>query len=667
MKYIVKRQESISDCGPCCLYSIIRYYNGYVPLEIIKNDTNTTSDGTTFYNLKEAAVKYGFEVQGIKSSIISNFPCIVQLKLDNGLYHFVVLYQITSDTYICMDPSSGIKKYSKDEFERLFTSNHLYLKPTQNIIKYQKNNHFINLIINTIRKNIKLSILVAVLNVFIIIISLISTYLIKIIIQNYSLFIIMLFILLFIIKNLCNYIKNINIAILNKIYTYNLIYDYLSYYFYLPFKYLQLKSIGEITARFSDLKNLKDFIVKEIGNILISIIMVITILVIFLIINNLIAIYLLLLSIMYALIIYYLSHNSFNIYNNILDSEANLDNITIEYLSKIITIKNFVKENFFLNKLSNIIEENNEKHYELEKHLNNISLFMNLHKDISLILLIIVCLITKESVDNILIYILYYNYYLENINYIISLIPHLEYFKSLFNKINGLYYIEQEKQNKGTLFINNDIDITNLKYNINTTTILNGINIHINQNDKVLLIGDNGSGKSTLLSCLTNNIDNYQGTIKIGNNLKDINNISLKQNISLTMQNDSLFEETIKNNIILDKEFDKVKFNTISKLVALNKIIKKKGGINTIIKDNLSGGERQIIILARSLYQDGKILLFDESLSEISFKLRKKIINNINNHYKDKTIIYISHYYEKCNFNQIIDLTARKEKGINVK
>jgi ATP-binding cassette subfamily B protein len=71
--------------------------------------------------------------------------------------------------------------------------------------------------------------------------------------------------------------------------------------------------------------------------------------------------------------------------------------------------------------------------------------------------------------------------------------------------------------------------------------------------------------------------------------------------------------------------------------------------------------KKQRIILARSLYKDFDILFIDEALSEVSYNLRLKIINNLNNYFKDKTIIYVSHNFEKYPFDKVYNLTARKE------
>ena len=96
MKNIVVKQQDIRDCGACCLASIIKYYDGYIPLEKIKMDTNTDSKGTTAYNILDAAKRYGFYTYGYKLDnidSISTLPAIAHVVLANGSSHFVVIYK----------------------------------------------------------------------------------------------------------------------------------------------------------------------------------------------------------------------------------------------------------------------------------------------------------------------------------------------------------------------------------------------------------------------------------------------------------------------------------------------------------------------------------------------------------------------------------------------
>ena len=95
-KMVIVRQHDLQDCGACCLASIIEYYDGYVPMERIRLDTKTTKDGTTAFNLFQAAQKYGFATKGIKTATLDDanifLPAIAHVKYKNGFNHFVVLY-----------------------------------------------------------------------------------------------------------------------------------------------------------------------------------------------------------------------------------------------------------------------------------------------------------------------------------------------------------------------------------------------------------------------------------------------------------------------------------------------------------------------------------------------------------------------------------------------
>ena len=114
--------------------------------------------------------------------------------------------------------------------------------------------------------------------------------------------------------------------------------------------------------------------------------------------------------------------------------------------------------------------------------------------------------------------------------------------------------------------------------------------------------------------------------------------------------------------LICDEDYNDLRFRRISSLLYLDKIINNKvNGINTVIRDNLSGGEKQRIILARALYKKFDLLLLDEALSEVDYHFRTKIVSNINNYYKDKTIIMVSHNEEKYKFDKVINLTVRKD------
>ena len=115
-KVIVINQDDVKDCGPCCILSIVRYYGGYVPIEKIREDTYENHEGTSVYHLVNTLVNYGFDAVAKKypdNTLPDLLPAIVHVHYENGLDHFLVLYEINNDKLIIMDPAKGKITLSK--------------------------------------------------------------------------------------------------------------------------------------------------------------------------------------------------------------------------------------------------------------------------------------------------------------------------------------------------------------------------------------------------------------------------------------------------------------------------------------------------------------------------------------------------------------------------
>ena len=129
-------QDGMKDCGVCSLLSIIRFYGGEVSKEYLRELTNTTKEGVTFYQLRYAAEKIGFDCIGMTGNLedikVDNLPCIVHFNIRKNYQHFVVLYKInfTKKNVTIMDPAKGIKTISFAEFHLLSSNHYLFLHPS---------------------------------------------------------------------------------------------------------------------------------------------------------------------------------------------------------------------------------------------------------------------------------------------------------------------------------------------------------------------------------------------------------------------------------------------------------------------------------------------------------------------------------------------------------
>ena len=215
--------------------------------------------------------------------------------------------------------------------------------------------------------------------------------------------------------------------------------------------------------------------------------------------------------------------------------------------------------------------------------------------------------------------------------------------------------------------MNSILEIKNLSFGYTKDKlVLEDLNIQFNEGEIIALLGKNGCGKSTLLDCIIG-ANQYQGFVFVdGINSKEYSEKELAKKIAYIPQNLIInIDYSVRDFISFGRNPYKGLFENLSneeyEMIESNA---KVCGIYDLLDNDItkiSGGERQKIILARTLYQDFNILLLDEAMSEISKYSRMKIVNNINNYFKNKTIIYISHYYEKYPFDKVINLTDRKE------
>ena len=211
----------------------------------------------------------------------------------------------------------------------------------------------------------------------------------------------------------------------------------------------------------------------------------------------------------------------------------------------------------------------------------------------------------------------------------------------------------KERVNESGLTVDDSKDITlknvSFKYLGAKNNALETIDMLIKSNTTIGIAGESGSGKTTLMSLLTGTIKPDSGVLKIGeHNYSEYNLLDIRSKIGYVTQENTIFNETIMNNISLwDPNLDKEKVVNCSKMaLAYDFILNQPNKYEEQLGDNgikMSGGQRQRIIIARELYKNSKILIFDEATSSLDSESEKEIQNSINKLKGNKTIIIIAH------------------------
>ena len=191
-KKVVVLQEDKNDCAAACVSSLIKYYNGSLDMETIRNIINTTKHGTNAYDLINGCKEIGFDGFGKKLSfeeLVSyyKFPLIAHIKKDN-YYHFVVIYDInkSKEKVTVMDPSIGLRKISFKEFVISYQGVIISLVKVKELPKELETNHLFNVMISSIFKNKKILIILMILSLILFILSLTSSLFYKIILDDMS-------------------------------------------------------------------------------------------------------------------------------------------------------------------------------------------------------------------------------------------------------------------------------------------------------------------------------------------------------------------------------------------------------------------------------------------------------------------------------------------------
>lgn len=191
-----------------------------------------------------------------------------------------------------------------------------------------------------------------------------------------------------------------------------------------------------------------------------------------------------------------------------------------------------------------------------------------------------------------------------------------------------------------------DVEVKNLNFSYGEKEILKGLNMKIKSNKITAIVGESGCGKSTLAKLVGGFERNYDGEI-LYNGLSEISNDSLNENIMLVDNNPYFFKESLRYNLkIANKNVDDEKLIEVLEEVGLYSYFKNIGGLDSILEsagNNLSGGQKQRLAIGRALLKEPKILILDESISNIDKESEDLILNLIQKLKEKMSIILITH------------------------
>ena len=229
-------------------------------------------------------------------------------------------------------------------------------------------------------------------------------------------------------------------------------------------------------------------------------------------------------------------------------------------------------------------------------------------------------------------------------------LPSVNHLYEEFNELNkNIRLISNLNQSKN-LNIKDSIDIKNISYSYDKDKkILDNISLKINKNDKIGIFGKSGSGKSTFVDIVFGLISPNNGSIYIDDKKLDLENDIFNYKLGYVSQSSYLLDDTVQKNIAFGLNSEEIDQELVLKSIQtaqMNDWLNgTKNGLETIIGENgkmISGGERQRIGIARTLYFDTEFIVLDEPTSSLDEETTNKFLDILQS-LKNKTIIMISH------------------------
>lgn len=686
-KFKFYKQLDQMDCGPSCLRMIAKSYGRFISLQTLRERSGINKDGVSLFGLSEAAEYLGFRTMTVKlqlKQLIEDapLPCILHW----GANHFVVVYKIKKRIFsrkknnkhriYVADPAKGKLQISEEDlYENWLAGDSggyaMLLEPGEDFNKEEGEDQspvgFNSLWVYLRRHS---SLLLQLFLGFILgsIFQLLLPFLMQSIVdvgissQNISFIALVMVaqITLMIGRLAVDFIKNWIILFISIRLNLNILSNFLTKLLKLPISYFNSKQFGDIMQRIGDHQRIEAFVTNHSLGVIFSffnlgifglILGYYNITIFFIFLGG---------SLIYLGWIYIFLPVRRKLDYQRFDVSAKSHNSMIQIINGMSDIKQAGAENSMRWKWEvNQIKLFNlqTKNLRLNQYQQTGAFAINEGKNIMITFIAAQLVINGNLTLGGMLAIQYIVGQLNSpIEQIINFAQNLQEAKISMERLNEIQQLDNEDLGiaNSDSTETGDIKLQNVsfKYSRNgddDANILNGINMNIPEGKITAIVGLSGSGKTTLLKIIQKFYNPTLGNITVGGN--DLNSYSYKYWRSIcgvVMQDGYIFSETVARNIAVGNEpIDYERLNLAIKTANLTEFIKELPlGYKTRIGDEgngLSQGQKQRILIARSVYKDPKYIFLDEATNSLDSENESIIMENLADFFKGRTVVIVAH------------------------
>lgn len=701
-RFPTEYQMDAKDCGPASLKMVAKYFGRYYSLQYLRDKCGITKEGVSLLGISAAAESIGLHTAAFKCTIDDlilkvPFPVIVHWNE----HHFVVVYHADKKNVWVSDPAKGHVKYTMEEFMAgWYPKNReegvlLALEPTSDfkLSKQEKElekNSFLSIIryftpykqqfllvffvmsIVTLLQGMLPFISKAVIDIGIS--SSDVTFINMVLVGNIT---ILLSIMVFNVMRdwiLMHITARVNIALIS---------DYLVKLMKLPVTFFENKLLGDILQRAQDHERIRSFIMNNSLSLIFSIFTFVIFSIILLVYNASIFFIFIAGSALYVVWVLLFLKIRKKLDWQYFELVSRNQSYWVETVSAIQDIKVYNYERARRWKWESI----QARLYHVNKRVLAVTNMQNLGaqfiesiKNMAITFFCATAVIDGGITFGVMIST---QFILGMLNgpliQFIGFIVSAQYAKISFLRMNEIRQLEDEDEllSVGATTIlpeDKSLILKNVmfQYAPHLPMVLTNINLIIPENKVTAIVGCSGCGKSTLLKLLVRLYKPSYGTVNMGGmNVTALNLRKWREMCGVVMQDGKIFNDTIKNNIVLDDEkVDEAQLVKCCQIAQIkDEIDQMPRGFDTEIGEQgrgLSGGQKQRLLIARALYRNPQYLFLDEATNSLDTVNEQKIVTALNTAFENRTVVIIAHRLSTIrNANQIvvIDKGEIKEFG----
>lgn len=667
-KYYSVLQRDETDCGPACVLTVAKQYKSNFSVAKLRDVMGTDKNGTNIVGILKGLEYSGFDSKAVKveDRKIDNsvsFPLIAHIQTKENLLHYVVVHNVTKKSIIISDPAIGIKKYTHEKFSEIWTGILILIDTKKNFEKRNENDNSLMRFFYVLKNQKSLLWNIFLTSMLYTFLGIISSFYFKFLV-DYVLkdklvttlnILIIGVIMLEIIKIFLSIFRGFLLMFLGQRIDVSILFGYYNHMIRLPMKFFSSRKAGEIISRFSDADNINDTVAETVLSLMLDVIMSVVGGIIVYFQNQYLFFISVVLLLLYTIIVFSFKGILKKVNREVLENNSQMTSLVIQSINGIETIKTYNLE-------KRIQDETEFKYLKVLKSslkrtkigifLGTLSEIVELLGNMAIIWIGSMQVINgKLTLGEMMVFNTLLGYFTEPVKNLIGLQPTIQTAMVSADRLGEVIDLDIEQKDERIIPDNlkGDIEIKNLDFRYGTREqILKNINMKIKKGEKIALVGESGSGKTTLAKLFLKFFDFEKGEININDfNIKDIDITFLREKISYISQDIFLFNNTIKENLMLNETIKMEEVIEMAKKInAYDFINQLPQRFNYVIEENganLSMGQKQRLSILRALLKKPDILIMDEATSNLDTITENIIQNTLNNLDMEMTIIIIAH------------------------